>query len=88
MAAKATIEKILTPQSRHFYFAGCSDAGRKALMEAQCYPGDLNGVTAGAPAMNFITKKTSCNGWNAPRDPTKGCLSGRTALAMAFTLFL
>ena len=57
-------------------------------MEAQRYPGDLNGVTAGAPAMNFITKKTSCNGWNAPRDPTKGCLSGRTALAMVFTLFL
>ena len=88
MAAKATIEEILWPKSGHFYFAGCSDAGRKALMGAQCYPGDLNDVTAGALAMNFITKKTSCNGLNALRDPTKGCLSGRTALAMVFTLFL
>ena len=57
-------------------------------MEAPRDPGDLNGVTAGAPAMNFISKKTSCNGWNAPRDSTKGFLSGRTALAMVFTFFL
>ena len=88
MAAKATIEEILWPKSGHFYFAGCSDAGRKALMEAQRYTGHLNGVTAGAPTMNFITKKTSCNGWNAPRDSMKGFLSGRTALAMVFTFFL
>ena len=57
-------------------------------MEAPRDPGDLNGVTAGAPTMNYITKKTSCNGWNAPRDSMKGCLSGRTALAMVFTFFL
>jgi feruloyl esterase len=65
VAAKALIEKYYGQKARYSYFAGCSDGGREALMEAQRYPQDFNGITAGAPAMNFTTQNTFYHGWNA-----------------------
>lgn len=61
--AKAVIAAFYGKASQHSYFAGCSDGGREALMEAQRFPDDYDGIVAGAPA-NFWTHLLAGAAWD------------------------
>jgi hypothetical protein len=52
--AKDIIMAFKSNSPRRSYFLGCSDGGREALMEAQRYPQDFDGIEAGSPA-NYWT---------------------------------
>jgi feruloyl esterase len=52
-AAKAIVKAYYGADSKYSYFFGCSNGGRQALMEAQRYPDDFDGVVSGAPALDF-----------------------------------
>jgi len=51
--AVAIINAFYGKAPKESYFYGCSDGGREALMEAQRYPEDFDGIVAGAPANNW-----------------------------------
>ncbi|WP_233581416.1 tannase/feruloyl esterase family alpha/beta hydrolase [Acidipila sp. EB88] len=51
--AKAMVNRFYGQSEQKAYFDGCSDGGREALMEAQRYPADYDGILAGAPANDW-----------------------------------
>ena len=51
--SKAIIRARYNTAPARSYFNGCSNGGRQALMEAQRYPADFDGIVAGAPAYDF-----------------------------------
>jgi len=63
VTAKLVIEHFYGDAPRWSYFSSCSNGGRQALMEAQRYPADYNGIIAGAPA-NYWTHLLSTAAWN------------------------
>jgi len=64
MVGKAMVKAFYGDGPQHSYFANCSNGGRQALMEAQRYPEDYDGILAGAPA-NYWTHLLSSALWDA-----------------------
>ena len=50
--SKAVIRAYYGRAASYSYFDGCSDGGREALMEAERYPADFNGILAGSPILD------------------------------------
>ncbi|MDX2034193.1 MAG: tannase/feruloyl esterase family alpha/beta hydrolase [Blastocatellia bacterium] len=61
--AKAIVAAFYGNGPKRSYFASCSNGGRQALMEAQRYPEDYDGIIAGAPANDF-TRILTGFAWN------------------------
>jgi feruloyl esterase len=59
VAAKALIKAHYGEGPKRSYFNSCSNGGRQALMEAQRYPEDYDGIIAGAPANYWSALLTS-----------------------------
>lgn len=88
VTGKALTEALYGSPPKYSYFNGCSTGGRQGLMEAQRYPGDYNGIVAGAPAINW-QKLHPQQMWgtvvmNAMNHPVPACkLNAATAAAVA-----
>lgn len=52
VAGKALVHAYYKTEPRTSIFQGCSTGGEQALMSAQRFPDDYNGIVAGAPANN------------------------------------
>jgi hypothetical protein len=64
LQSKAIIRDLFGRAPSRSYFNGCSDGGREALMEAQRYAEDFDGIVAGAPASDWSHLFTGFV-WNA-----------------------
>ncbi len=53
LAGKAIIENYYGRKPKKSYFEGCSTGGRQALVEAERFPWDFNGIIVGAPAISY-----------------------------------
>ena len=85
-AARSIIEARYGRAASRSYFAGCSNGGRQALMAAQRFPLEFDGVISGAPAFR-VTKAAIGSAWEtivlagiAPKDA-----AGKPILSRAFS---
>ena len=66
MAGKRLVQEYYGNAPTYSYFEGCSQGGRQGFMSAQRYPGDFDGITAGAPAFNY-QGLNAAGTWNLQR---------------------
>lgn len=58
-SAKRIAHSFFTQAPNHSYWDGCSTGGRQAMISAQRFPDDFDGIVAGAPAADYSGLKFS-----------------------------
>ena len=66
--AKTLIFAFYGRHPAYSYFSGVSDGGHEALVLAQRFPEDFDGILAGAPGNNWAALDGHVRAW-APREP-------------------
>lgn len=84
--AKYLVSNYYDSQIRYSYFMGCSNGGREAMLAAQRYPTEFNGVVVGNPGFR-LSRAAIGEAWDtqkllavAPKDA-----QGRPVLSQALT---
>src|SRR5262245_56337397 len=80
--SKQIVKAFYDQNPKYSYFKGCSTGGRMAMMEAQRYPDDYDGIIAGALASRHIHMWTSgvARGVDLLRHPEKTITAEQAAL--------
>ena len=80
--AKNIVAAYYGEPAHHAYYQGCSSGGWEGLTEAQRFPGDYDGIVAGAPAINFVKLQSSgiLNEQMSLRDPASDVPPSKFAL--------
>ena len=63
-AAKQITAAYYPSPIQYSYFVGCSQGGRQALMSAQRFPADFDGILVGAPILDYVGTSLS-QAWEA-----------------------
>jgi len=63
--AKTIVNAFYDRNIGHSYFVGCSKGGQQALMEAERYPEDYDGIVAGDPANDWTRFYAGGHAWIA-----------------------
>ncbi len=85
VAAKAIAADFFGAPPERSYFNGCSTGGRQAMLAAQRYPADFDGIIAGAPAADYSGLKFS-QAWRVAAISESG-LDENEVLALAEIIY-
>lgn len=80
LKGKAITAAFYGNAARHSYWTGCSAGGKQGLMEAQRYPGDYDGIVAGAPANNWTRTMFGLVAETVRADPARHLSEQKLAL--------